>query len=111
MYVWCRIVFFLLYNNFIPISLYVTIELVNVGQAYLIGSDMELYNEELDTPCAVRSSNLGQELGMYVWHILYVCMCMYVCMYVISSYISIVIIIISRDLGQVSNIFSDKTGR
>ena len=59
-----RIVFFLLYNNFIPISLYVTIELVNVGQAYLIGSDMEIYSEELDAPCAVRSSNLGQELGI-----------------------------------------------
>lgn len=65
MYVCYRIVFFLLYNNFIPISLYVTIELVNVGQAYLIASDMEIYNEELDTPCAVRSSNLGQELGKF----------------------------------------------
>ena len=65
MYVCYRIVFFLLYNNFIPISLYVTIELVNMGQAYLIASDMEIYNEELDTPCAVRSSNLGQELGKF----------------------------------------------
>ena len=63
-----RIVFFLLYNNFIPISLYVSIEVVNMGQAYLIASDIELYNEELDTPCAVRSSNLGQELGKF--HIL-----------------------------------------
>lgn len=56
--------FLLLYNNFIPISLYVTIELVNVGQAYLIASDAELYDEELDCPCVVRSSNLVQELGM-----------------------------------------------
>lgn len=57
-------VFFLLYNNFIPISLYVTIELVNVGQAFLIGSDEKLYRAELDTPCTVRASNLAQELGM-----------------------------------------------
>lgn len=57
------IVFFLLYNNFIPISLYVTIEMVNVGQAYLIANDDQLYRKELDVPCAVRSSNLVQELG------------------------------------------------
>jgi phospholipid-translocating P-type ATPase (flippase) len=57
-------VFFLLYNNFIPISLYVTIELVNVGQAFLIQSDEKLYREELDVACIVRSSNLVQELGM-----------------------------------------------
>jgi phospholipid-translocating P-type ATPase (flippase) len=57
-------VFFLLYNNFIPISLYVTIELVNVGQAFLIQSDENLYRKELDVACIVRSSNLVQELGM-----------------------------------------------
>ena len=56
--------FFLLYNNFIPISLYVTIELVNVGQAFLIQSDQQLYRKELDVACIVRSSNLVQELGM-----------------------------------------------
>ena len=56
--------FFLLYNNFIPISLYVTIELVNVGQASLIASDLLMYKEDLDVPCAVKSSNLVQELGI-----------------------------------------------
>ena len=55
----------MLYNNFIPISLYVTIELVNVGQAYLIASDVNIYNESLDVACAVKSSNLVQELGNY----------------------------------------------
>ena len=59
-----RLVFFLLYNNFIPISLYVTIELVNVGQAYFISQDLDLYDEALNMPCAVRSSNLAQELGL-----------------------------------------------
>lgn len=59
-----RFVFFLLYNNFIPISLYVTIELVNVGQAFLIQSDEKMYRKELDVACIVRSSNLAQELGM-----------------------------------------------
>jgi phospholipid-transporting ATPase len=57
-------VFFLLYNNFVPISLYVTIELVNLGQAHLIHSDEKMYREELDVACVVRSSNLCQEIGM-----------------------------------------------
>eukprot|EP00981_Chlorochromonas_danica_P006961 scaffold1507_cov158-Ochromonas_danica.AAC.30 len=56
-------VFFLLYNNFIPISLYVTIELVNVGQAILVASDENMYREDLDVACQVRASNLLQELG------------------------------------------------
>lgn len=56
--------FFLLYNNFIPLSLYVTIEIVNLGQSFLIGADELLYNAALDVPCTVRASNLVQELGM-----------------------------------------------
>jgi phospholipid-transporting ATPase len=42
----------------------VTIELVNLGQAYFISQDQDLYDEALDMPCAVRSSNLAQELGL-----------------------------------------------
>lgn len=57
-------VFFLLYNNFIPLSLYVTIEIVNLGQAYLVHTDTQIYHAGLDEPCAVRASNLVQELGM-----------------------------------------------
>eukprot|EP00606_Chrysophyceae_sp_TOSAG23-5_P000761 GSChrysophyteH2.ASY1.ANO1.1337.1 assembled CDS len=57
-------VFFLLFNNFIPISLYVTIELINVGQGMLINKDDTIYDEALNCATAVRSSNLAQELGM-----------------------------------------------
>ena len=57
-------VYFLLFNNFIPLSLYVTIEMVNLGQSYLISSDVEMYHAGLDVPCTVRSSNMVQELGM-----------------------------------------------
>lgn len=59
-----RFVFLLLYNNLIPISLYVTIELVNIGQSLLVASDLNLYDDVLDLPCSVRSSNLCQELGL-----------------------------------------------
>jgi phospholipid-transporting ATPase len=57
-------VFFVLYNNMIPISLYVTVELVNLGQAYLMANDGRMYEESVDCPCVVRSSNLAQELGV-----------------------------------------------
>ena len=58
------IIFFILFSNFIPISLYVTIEMVNLGQGYFIAKDVEMYEESLNMPCAVRSSNLCQELGL-----------------------------------------------
>jgi magnesium-transporting ATPase (P-type) len=35
-------VFFLLYINFIPISLYVTMELTNIGQAYMMSNDLKV---------------------------------------------------------------------
>ena len=38
--------FFVLYNNFIPISLYVTIEMVNYVQAMLVDSDASMYDAE-----------------------------------------------------------------
>jgi phospholipid-translocating P-type ATPase (flippase) len=55
--------FFILYCFLIPISLYVTIEIVNLLQAYLITSDREMYDPVSDTPAIARSSNLCQELG------------------------------------------------
>ena len=57
-------IFFLLFNNFIPISLYVTIEMVNFGQSQLINADEKMYDEKLDLCCNVKSSALAQELGM-----------------------------------------------
>ncbi len=57
-------VILLLLNNFIPISLYVTLELVNLGQSYFMGNDLNMYSEEIDSPCIVRTSSLLQELGL-----------------------------------------------
>lgn len=41
--------FFILYNNFIPISLYVTIEMVNFAQAYLVDRDADMYDPTTGT--------------------------------------------------------------
>eukprot|EP00033_Pygsuia_biforma_P001285 GCRY01001452.1.p1 GENE.GCRY01001452.1~~GCRY01001452.1.p1 ORF type:complete len:1119 (-),score=332.21 GCRY01001452.1:1076-4432(-) len=55
--------FIILYNNLIPISLYVTIEMVKFTQAILINCDEQMYYPEKDTPAQARTSNLNEELG------------------------------------------------
>ncbi|KAK9845741.1 hypothetical protein WJX81_001079 [Elliptochloris bilobata] len=56
---------FVLYGYLIPISLYVSLEMVKVGQAFLfINSDRNMYHTETDTPASARTSNLNEELGM-----------------------------------------------
>jgi phospholipid-transporting ATPase len=57
------ITFIILFNNLIPISLYVSLELAKVGQAILIDSDRRLYYDRKDTPALARTSNLNEELG------------------------------------------------
>ncbi|PRP77783.1 putative phospholipid-transporting ATPase IA [Planoprotostelium fungivorum] len=55
--------FVILYNNFIPISLYVSVELVKLGQAYFMNNDAQMYDPISDTPAQARTSNLNEELG------------------------------------------------
>ncbi|CAL5186218.1 unnamed protein product [Lathyrus oleraceus] len=53
----------MLYGYLIPISLYVSIELVKVLQCIFINQDQEMYFEESDRPAHARTSNLNEELG------------------------------------------------
>ncbi|CAI5995733.1 unnamed protein product [Closterium sp. NIES-64] len=53
-----------LYGYFVPISLYVTMELVKLVQAATIALDLHMYYEEKDIPTTARTSNLNEELGM-----------------------------------------------
>ncbi|XP_044503921.1 probable phospholipid-transporting ATPase 8 [Mangifera indica] len=53
----------MLYGYLIPISLYVSIEIVKVLQSILINQDQHLYYEEADKPAHARTSNLNEELG------------------------------------------------
>ncbi|KAL3511663.1 hypothetical protein ACH5RR_024380 [Cinchona calisaya] len=53
----------ILYGYLIPISLYVSIELVKVLQALFINQDINMYDEETGTPAQARTSNLNEELG------------------------------------------------
>ncbi|KAF7838593.1 putative phospholipid-transporting ATPase 9 [Senna tora] len=53
----------MLYGYFIPISLYVSIEIVKVLQSIFINQDVHMYHEETDKPAHARTSNLNEELG------------------------------------------------
>ncbi|KAJ0016643.1 hypothetical protein Pint_11592 [Pistacia integerrima] len=53
----------ILYGYLIPISLYVSIEVVKVLQAMLINKDIEMYDEVTCKSVKARTSNLNEELG------------------------------------------------
>ncbi|XP_057891085.1 phospholipid-transporting ATPase VB [Melospiza georgiana] len=47
----------------IPISLYMSIELVKLGQVFLIHNDIDLYDEEADLPIQCRALTITEDLG------------------------------------------------
>uniref|UniRef100_A0AAX7TYK2 Phospholipid-transporting ATPase n=1 Tax=Astatotilapia calliptera TaxID=8154 RepID=A0AAX7TYK2_ASTCA len=47
----------------IPISLYVSIEIVKLGQIYFIHNDLSLYNKQLDSRIQCRALNITEDLG------------------------------------------------
>ncbi|KAJ6164139.1 hypothetical protein N7470_002811 [Penicillium chermesinum] len=55
--------YWVLYSNLVPISLFVTIEIVKYFQAHLINSDLDIYYDKTDTPATCRTSSLVEELG------------------------------------------------
>ena len=55
--------FIILLNQFIPISLYVTLELVKVIQCYFLNVDRRMYHKETDTRFMTRTTSLNEELG------------------------------------------------
>ncbi|CAB4486337.1 phospholipid-translocating P-type ATPase [Rhizophagus irregularis] len=53
----------ILFQNIVPISLYITIEMVKTVQAYFIYSDVDMYYEKLDYPCTPKTWNISDDLG------------------------------------------------
>ncbi|KAI6086144.1 phospholipid-translocating P-type ATPase [Hypoxylon rubiginosum] len=64
----------IMFNNVIPLALYVTLEITRIGQMLMLNNDIEMYDEATDTPARCNTNT------------------------------------ILENLGQVSYIFSDKTG-
>ena len=57
-------IWFIALMNFVPISLLVTLEMINFIQAYFISCDIEICDQERGIEATVQSSNLNEELGM-----------------------------------------------
>lgn len=55
--------FIIIFGNFVPISLYVTLDLVKFLQSYFMMNDLDLYDELTATPMKVKSLDLNEELG------------------------------------------------
>ncbi|XP_064005288.1 phospholipid-transporting ATPase VD isoform X2 [Pogoniulus pusillus] len=47
----------------IPVSLYVSVEIVKLGQIYLIQNDIDFYHEKTDSTIQCRALNIAEDLG------------------------------------------------
>ncbi|KAI9247690.1 hypothetical protein BDA99DRAFT_525768 [Phascolomyces articulosus] len=52
-----------IYQNIIPISLYISVQIVKTAAAYFIHTDIDMYNERLDQPCIPKTWNISDDLG------------------------------------------------
>ena len=55
--------FIIMFNTMIPLSLYVTMEIIKVFQSKLMEWDIDMYHEDTDTPCESRTATILEELG------------------------------------------------
>ena len=53
----------ILFQNMVPISLYISLEIIKTCQAFFIYSDSEMYYEKIDYPCTPKSWNISDDLG------------------------------------------------
>ncbi|CAI5759985.1 unnamed protein product [Candida verbasci] len=53
----------ILYQSLVPISLYITIEIIKTAQAFFIYSDVGMYYPRLDFPCTPKSWSISDDLG------------------------------------------------
>ncbi|KAG9237070.1 P-type ATPase-like protein [Amylocarpus encephaloides] len=53
----------ILFQNLVPISLYISLEIIKTCQAFFIYSDTDMYYEPIDYPCTPKSWNISDDLG------------------------------------------------
>ncbi|XP_061409847.1 phospholipid-transporting ATPase ID-like isoform X1 [Lethenteron reissneri] len=55
--------YIIILNTVVPISLYVSVEVIRLGHSYFINWDRKMYYGKRDTPAEVRTTTLNEELG------------------------------------------------
>lgn len=58
------VTYWVLFSSLVPISLFVTVEIVKLWHGLLINDDLDMYYDQTDTPANCRTSSLVEELGM-----------------------------------------------
>lgn len=61
--------FLIMFNNVIPLALYISLEIVKVGQLLMVQSDIHMYDEATDTPMTCNTNTILENLGQ-VGHLL-----------------------------------------
>lgn len=56
------------FNNVIPLALYISLEIVKLGQMFMLDSDTEMYHAATDTPAKCNTNTILENLGQ-VTHI------------------------------------------
>ncbi|KAL2156173.1 hypothetical protein VTH82DRAFT_918 [Thermothelomyces myriococcoides] len=58
------VTYWVLFSALVPISLFVTLEMIKYWHGILINDDLDIYYDVTDTPANCRTSSLVEELGM-----------------------------------------------
>lgn len=57
------IAFIIMFNNVVPLALYISLEIVKIGQLLMLNSDINMYDEESDTPAKCNTNTILENLG------------------------------------------------
>ncbi|MCJ1314503.1 hypothetical protein MMC25_008185 [Agyrium rufum] len=55
--------YIIIFNTMIPLSLYVSLEIIKVFQVFLMQNDLKMFDEASGTPMEARTTTLNEELG------------------------------------------------
>ncbi|XGW11747.1 hypothetical protein V3C99_012878 [Haemonchus contortus] len=61
--------FIICYQVIVPISLYITVEIIKIAQIFFLSQDIDLYDPDMDRAIDCRSLNIPEELGQ-ISHVL-----------------------------------------
>ena len=53
----------ILFQNLVPIALFISLEIIRTAQAFFIYSDSWMYYDKIDYPCTPKSWNISDDLG------------------------------------------------
>lgn len=57
----------IMFNNVIPLALYVSLEIIKIGQMLMLNGDVGMYDEASDTPARCNTDTILENLGQVVY--------------------------------------------